>query len=419
MEATAIRVDLPLRDPAFAGAREVVRTLRERGHEASVVGGAVRDLVMGIRPREYDIATSARPDQVRDLFRHTIPVGVQFGVVRVRLRGREYEVATYRVDLGYTDGRRPDGVRFAGLREDVLRRDFTMNGLVLDPETGEVADLVGGIQDIRAGVIRAIGEAAQRFTEDRLRPLRAVRFAAQTGFRIEDATWAAVREAAGEVRHVSMERVRDEVHKMLQTARPGLGLRLMHDSGILRAVVPALAEAVGQDAEVPARVLDRLAGREAEVLWAALAWPLGPEGAGRLARGLRHSRRMGDAMRGAAEVGRTIRTLPAPDVVAEKRLLRSPHAPVAIEVLAAWLAETGEEDACVRHARDRLEEWSPQDLFPPRLLTGNDLVAAGIPSGQRIGEVLRALEDAQLRGEVLDRDDAIRFVREIGAKERS
>lgn len=409
-----MRVDLPLRDPAFAGAREVVRTLRERGHEAYVVGGAVRDLVMGIRPREYDIATSAQPEVVQDLFRHTIPVGVQFGVVRVRLRGREYEVATYRVDLGYTDGRRPDGVRFAGLREDVLRRDFTMNGLVLDPETGEVADLVGGLQDIRAGMIRAIGDAAVRFAEDRLRPLRAVRFAAQTGLWIEQATWSAVCEAADEVRRVSMERVRDEMHKMLRTARPGLGLRLMQESGILRAVLPNLAGAVGDDAGPLAGVLDRLAGREAEVLWAALAWPLGPEGAGRLARALRHSRRMGDAMRGAAEVGRAIRTLPVRDVAAEKRILRSPHAPAAVEVLAAWLVETGEDDACVRHARARMQEWSPQDLFPPRLLSGNDLVAAGIPSGRRIGEVLRALEDAQLRGEVLDRDGAWRFVRETG-----
>lgn len=406
-----MRVDLPERDAAFAGARKVVRVLRERGHEAYVVGGAVRDLVMGIRPREYDIATSARPEEVQASFRHTIPVGVQFGVVRVRLWGREYEVATYRVDLGYTDGRRPDGVRFTDLREDVLRRDFTMNGLVLDPESGEVMDFVGGGADIRAGVIRAIGEAAERFAEDRLRPLRAVRFAAQTGFRIEDATWAAVREAAGEVRRVSMERVRDEVDKMLRSARPGLGLRLAHESGLLRAAVPALAEAMGGDAEVPARVLDRLAGREGEVLWAALAWPLGPEGAGRLARALRHSRRMVEAMRGVVQVGRAIRALPDPDAAVEKRLLRSPHAAEAVGVLEAWLAETGEDAECVRHARERLAAWTREDLFPPRLLNGSEVIEAGIPAGPRVGEALRAVEDAQLRGEVLTRDDAIRWLR--------
>ncbi len=411
MEGEAIQVDLPDKDTAFAGARRMVRALREAGHEAFLVGGAVRDLVMGIRPREYDVATSARPGEVQALFRHTIPVGVQFGVVRVRLRGREYEVATYRADLGYTDGRRPDGVRFTNLREDVLRRDFTMNGLALDPETGEVVDLVGGLEDIRAGVIRAIGRAAERFEEDRLRPLRAVRFAAQTGFRIEEATWAAVREAAGEVRRVSMERVRDEVHRMLLTARPGLGLRLMHEAGILAAVLPTLAEAVGEDVGTVARVLNRLAGRGAEVLWAALAWPLGPEGAGRLARALRHSRRMVEAMRGVTEAGRLIRTLPHPDVAAEKRLLRSPHAAGAVEVLDAWIAETGADAGCVRHARERLRAWTREDLYPPRLVTGREAMEAGLEPGPAVGQALRAIEDAQLRGEVRNRDDAIRWLR--------
>lgn len=415
MGGESIRVDLPLRDPVFAGVRKVVRALRQRGREAYVVGGAVRDLVMGIRPREYDVATSARPEEVQALFRHTIPVGIKFGVVLVRLGGREYEVATYRVDLGYSDGRRPDGVRFADLREDVLRRDFTMNGLALDPETGEVVDLVGGIADIRAGVVRAIGDAAERFAEDRLRPLRAVRFAAQTGFRVEEATWAAAVEAAGEVRHVSMERVRDEVHKTLQTARPGLGLRLMHESGILRAVLPALAEAVGEDAGPLARVLDRLAGRGPEVLWAALAWPLGAEGAGRFARALRHSRRMVEAMRRVAEAGRAIRALPDPDVAVEKRVLRSPHAARAVEVLEAWLAETGGDERCVRHARERLGTWAHGDLFPPHLVGGGEVVAMGIPPGPRVGRALHALEDAQLRGEVADREGAIRFLQGLAS----
>lgn len=391
----------------------MVRKLRRAGHEAFVVGGAVRDLVMGIRPREYDIATSARPGEVQALFRHTIPVGVQFGVVRVRWRGWDYEVATYRVDLGYSDGRRPDRVRYADLREDVLRRDFTMNGLALDPVTGEVVDLVGGVEDIRAQVIRAIGDAGQRFAEDRLRPLRAVRFAAQTGFRIEEGTWEAIKETAPEVARVSRERIRDEMDKMLRTDRPGLGLCRMHESGILKTIAPDLATAIGEDVGPTARVLDRLAGQEPEVLWAALAWPLGAPGAARFVRSLRHSNRMVEAARGMVEVGLAIRGLPHPDTAVEKRLLRGPHVPGAIEVLQARLAETGEESACVEYARERLATWSREDWFPPRLLSGRDLIEAGVPPGPRVGEALRALEDAQLRGEVRDRDQARDLVRKF------
>ncbi len=409
-------VPLPARDPAFAGALKVVRTLRKHGHEAYLVGGAVRDLVMGLKPGEYDVATSARPEEVQALFRRTIPVGVRFGVVRVRLEGREYEVATYRADLRYSDGRRPDGVRFTHLREDVLRRDFTMNGLAMDPETGEVVDLVGGLADIRAGTIRAIGTAADRFAEDRLRPLRAVRFAAQTGFTIEQETWEAVREAADGVRVVSRERVRDELAKLLGTERPGLGLRLLHASGILAAVLPDLAFAIGEAVDLSARVLDRLRGQDERALWAALAWPLGVEGAGRLARSLRHSRKMVEAIQAIIGCAQEIRSLPRDDVAQEKRIVRRPLAALAVEILDAWLCETGQDDGCIRHARARLAQWSHEDLYPPRWLSGQEVIAAGVPAGPRVGEALEALEDAQLRGEVRTREEALGFLRGLARR---
>lgn len=419
MEGEIIRVEVPETDEAYLGACRVVGTLRKRGFDAYVVGGAVRDLLMGIRPCEYDIATSATPDEVMQAFKRTIPVGVRYGVVRVRFRGREYEVATYRVDLGYSDGRRPDKVRFSDLREDVLRRDFTMNGLALDPESKEVVDLVGGVADIRAKVIRAIGEARERFAEDRLRPLRAVRFAAQTGFRVESVTWSAMCEAAEDVRCVSVERIRDEIDKMLLAKWPGLGLRVMHESGILRAVLPELANALGEDVEPMARVLDRLAGSGAEVLWGALAWPVGAEGAGSLAQDLHHSRRMAQAMRRIVEAGGAICGLPDPDVAVEKRILRSTWARPALQILEAQVttmsalgkAEYLDRRDKIGHALERLCGWTREDLFPPRFVTGREAIELGFAPGPVMGKALRALEDAQLRGEVRDREGALHFLR--------
>jgi len=403
-----VTVTLPREDHAFLGALRIVRILREAGHEAYVVGGAVRDLVMRRSPREYDIATSAKPTEVQALFRRTVAVGAQFGVIRVRIGHQDYEVATYRVDLGYSDGRRPDAVRFASLREDVKRRDFTMNGLALDVETGEVIDLVEGMSDIEAQLIRAIGDPFERFAEDRLRPLRAVRFAAQLGFRIEERTWHAVREAAAGVRQVSIERVRDEVQKMLDSEAPGRGFLLLGESGILREVFPDLDRAVAETRQAIAEVLDRLRGANASTLWAALAWPI--HDARAFARRLHLSGAMREAIAGILETARAIQGLQGPDVAVEKRVLRSRWARDAMRLLEARGEALGEDAPAVARARSRLAEWTEQDLFPPRLLSGEDLLSLGLPQGPLIGETLNALEDASLRGEVRTREDALSWL---------
>ncbi len=408
---------LPEGDPGFLGARRVVEILRGAGHEAWVVGGAVRDLLLGAVPPDWDVATSARPEAVQALFHRTIPVGVQFGVVRVRLKGFEYEVATLRADLGYTDGRRPDGVRFTDLREDVQRRDFTINGLALDPATGEVVDWVGGVADLRAGVIRAIGDADARFAEDRLRPLRAVRFAARTGFAIEAATADAVRRAAADVAVVSVERIAEELRKTLQSPRPGLGWRLLVETGLLPVVLP---EASGRaPVETTVAALDAAtgvpgdAGRtpDAPAMWATALWPLGPEGAAATLRRLRLSNR---AIRDAAEtvrLGRAVAAFPVDDAAVAKRILREDRAAAGIAVLHAWRRAEGLDDAPVRAARQQLAGYAPEDLHPPRLATGDDAIAAGIPAGPRVAAALRDLEDAQLRGQVADAEAALDFLR--------
>jgi poly(A) polymerase len=402
----------PDADPLLRGARKVVAVLRGAGYDAWVVGGAVRDLVMGLVPHEYDVATSAPPAEVERLFRKTIPVGVQFGVVRVRLLGREYEVATLRADVGYTDGRRPDAIRFTDLREDVTRRDFTMNGLVLDPATGEVTDLVGGLEDIRARRIRAIGDPRSRFAEDRLRPLRAVRFAAQTGFEVEACTALAVAGCAKDVASVSAERVQDELRKLLSSSRPGAGLRLLRDTGILAVLMPGLA-ATGGEVEVAAGVLDRVAGAPIETMWAGMTWPLGAEGADAALVHLKHSTRVRRMAIGAIRAGLAIAGLPLADVAAEKRVLRQEGAGPGLALLEARLAVTGGDATAAAHARRRLAEWTPDDLFPAKLATGDDALAAGIERGPAIAAALATLEDEQLRGRITAREEALEFLRSL------
>ena len=227
---------------------EILRRLSRAGHEAVIVGGAVRDGVLSVwrgapyAPQDVDIATSAPPDEVRKLFpdRKVLTVGESFGVVViVAPGGRQYEVATFRTEEGYADGRRPDRVRWGTLEEDLLRRDFTVNGLAARPD-GEVIDLVGGLSDLRAGIIRTIGEPAVRFSEDYLRLLRAVRFACQLGFAIEPGTAAAIRRFASRITSISWERIRDELLRMLATPRAHQGLRLLSDLGLLAHVLPEI-----------------------------------------------------------------------------------------------------------------------------------------------------------------------------------
>src|SRR5436190_14379900 len=228
-----------------AVATELVHRLRAAGHEAYFAGGCVRDRLLGREPLDYDIATSAPPETVQALFPRTVPVGAQFGVVLVVADGMPVEVATFRSDAAYVDGRRPSAVHFGSAREDALRRDFTVNALFLDPLTGEVVDFVAGQADLRAGIIRAIGDAGARIAEDRLRMLRAVRLAARLGFTIEAATLDAIRAAASTVTDMAAERIGDEVVKILTEGAARRGFELLAETGLLDAVLPEVAHMRG------------------------------------------------------------------------------------------------------------------------------------------------------------------------------
>ncbi|MCK6551919.1 CCA tRNA nucleotidyltransferase, partial [Myxococcota bacterium] len=263
-----------------AGAREVAQKLRAAGYEAYFAGGCVRDVLRGETPKDWDVVTNARPPEVTKLFRRTVQVGAAFGVVRVLIGGdREYEVATYREDGGYTDGRHPDEVRYSTSKEeDVERRDFTINALLMDPETGEILDFVGGRRDLDARLIRAVGAPDARFGEDRLRMLRAIRFAARFGYAIEAETLAAIHRHASAIDAVSIERIVTELEGIFDARDPAHGFDLLVSTGLFQAVLPKIDVA---DAAVRATLRERLArlpdelgpGERAEVAWAAL-WDL-------------------------------------------------------------------------------------------------------------------------------------------------
>jgi poly(A) polymerase len=223
-----------------AVARALVQRLQEAGYEAGWVGGCVRDLLLGHEPKDYDVATSARPDAIEALFKRTIPVGRKFGVLLVAEKGHTFEVATFRTEEGYGDGRRPDRVTYADARADVSRRDFTVNGLFYDPVAEKLWDWVGGEADVRARRLRTIGDPSQRFAEDHLRLLRAVRFAAQLGFDIEPDTWTALRGLTGSIGDIAAERVREELLRLWRPPHAGRGLRLIQESGLLREILPEI-----------------------------------------------------------------------------------------------------------------------------------------------------------------------------------
>ena len=381
-------------DTLREGALDVVRILRGHGHEALWAGGCVRDMLLGRPPKDIDVATSARPEEVLPCFPKAYPVGAAFGVVRVLHAGHEYEIATFRADGAYLDGRRPTGVRWASAEEDVARRDFTINGLLFDPVTGTIQDHVGGEADLRAGLIRAIGEPAARFGEDHLRVLRALRFSARFGFRIDDATWQAVCAFAPKVAGVSVERIRDELEKLLTEGGAARGLGLLVESGVGPVVLPGL------DLTHPARHFMGLGACSPELGWAILAAGL-PEGTvAAFLDGLRQARTFGRLVADAVEVARAIPRYDTFKTSGKKRLLRRPGADVGLSLAAAL----GHDPAL---ARGDLTRWDAATLSPPPLVSGHDLSATGLKAGPRFKDALFAAETAQLDGLITTRDEAL------------
>jgi len=440
-------------------ATSIVHTLRQRGFQAYLVGGCVRDLLLRREPKDYDVATNAKPQQVMSIFPETYAVGAQFGVVLVPVpqdvasnvstdvasKLHAVEVATFRSDIGYSDGRHPDEVRFSqDPREDVARRDFTINGMLLDPESGEVLDFVGGRKDLEARIIRTIGEPERRFGEDKLRMLRAVRFAARFEYEIEPETFAAIQRLAPEIGTVSRERVRDELTRMLTEGHARRAFLLLDESGLLKQVLPEISKmkGVAQPAEFHPEgdvfvhtllLLENLPTPcPLTLAWGALLHDVGKPPTFRVAPDrIRFDNHVEVGVKMAEEICRTLRfsnddtaqilalvenhmrfghaTLMKESTL--KRFLRLPAFDEHLALHRADCLASHRNLSTYEFVREKRAEIPPEKMRPTPLVTGDDLIAAGHAPGPKFREILNAVEDAQLEGRLPSRDAALEFVR--------
>jgi poly(A) polymerase len=429
-------------------AEVIVRRLKEAGFEAYFVGGCVRDFIRGKVPGDYDIVTSALPDQVIHLFERTVAVGAKFGVVVVMEGGHSCEVATFRSDDVYEDGRRPSQVHFSSAREDVFRRDFTANGLLMDAVTGEIIDYVDGRADIQKKIIRTIGDPAHRFNEDYLRMMRAIRFAANLDFALDEAAKDAITRNAAKIKEISAERVQEELNKMLTRGGARRGFELMAETGILRQVLPEVdgMRGVAQPPRFHPEgdvwqhtliMLDILSMEDKPEANAVLAWgvllhdvgkpvtrtedengvhfyghvKLGETIADALMRRLRFSRADRETVLSLIHQHMVFMNVQQMRPARLKRFLRMPDFNLHLQLHRLdCLASHGmldNYDFCL----ERLQNMEQEELHPPRLLTGDDLLAMGFSPGKLMGEVLRALEEEQLEDRIHTREEAAAFVR--------
>jgi len=439
-------------------ATSIIRTLREHGHQAYLVGGCVRDVLLEREPADYDVATDATPEQVTDIFPETYAVGAQFGVVLVPVttelqtprsarddnKTPTIEVATFRADIGYSDGRHPDEVRFTkDPREDVERRDFTINGLLLDPITDQVLDFVGGQSDLKAEIIRAIGEPEHRFGEDKLRMLRAVRFAARFSYSIEPATFAAIQKSAAQIHQVSRERVRDELTKMLIEGRARAAFLLLDQSGLLHELLPEIEAMKG--VEQPPQfhpegdvfvhtmlLLDKLPRPCSPTLaWAALLHDVGKPATFRVApdrirfdghvdvgvkmaeaicRRLRFSN--DDTQQILALVDNHMRFAHAQRMSEStfKKFVRMPGFGEHLELHRIDCQASHGDLTSYQFTREKMAAMPPEAISPAPLITGDDLIAAGYAPGPQFKEILSAVEDGQLESRLNSKEAAMEFV---------
>jgi poly(A) polymerase len=435
-------------------AEQICSTLRTSGYQAYLVGGCVRDILLHREPADYDVATNATPERVEQIFPDSLTVGAQYGVVVVTTETHEgtraqVEVATFRSDVGYSDGRHPDAVVYAkSAEEDVKRRDFTINGLLLDPQTNQVFDYVGGRADLRAGIIRAIGQPEERFREDKLRMLRAVRFAARFGYVIEPETLRAIQKLAPAIAQVSAERVRDELTKLLTEGAARRGFELLDETGLLPQVLPEISRMKGVeqppqfhpegDVWIHTRMmLEGLnAGCSPTLAWGVLlhdvgkpptfAPPSGPNGRIRFDRHVEVGTRMAEEICGrlrfsnadteqiAALVANHLRFKDVPQMkpATLKRFARLDRFDEHLELHRLDCMSSHRNLENYEFMRRFLAETPPEEVHPARLLTGDDLISLGLRPGPRFKEILDTAEDAQLDGKIATRDDALRWARE-------
>jgi poly(A) polymerase len=391
-------------------ATDVVRRLRAAGHAALFAGGCVRDRLLGHEPDDYDVATDATPEQVQQLFKRTVAVGANFGVVEVLgPKPLKVQVATFRSDGSYSDGRRPDAVVFSSPEEDAKRRDFTINGMFFDPLEDKVIDYVGGQADLKAGVLRAIGDPRQRFVEDKLRMLRAVRFATRFQLRPDPATADAIRTMAGDIKVVSTERIADELRKLLTDARRADGARLLADVGLLATLLPEVT-----DAPKAVRVLEALpADASFELALASILQDLDSRDAGRICLRFKLSNAERERIEWLVRHHNYLCGCLSLSGSRLKPVLAHGGIHDLLALHRANAAAAGESLDHVEFCEQKLREWPRELLNPPPLITGEDLLALGVKQGPAFKRILDAVRAAQLDGTIKTKEEAIDLARRL------
>lgn len=429
-----------------AQATEIVRRLRSAGFIAYFAGGCVRDKLLGKEPKDYDIATDAKPEQVQKLFPRTIPVGVQFGVILVMVGNQEFQVATFRSDGAYIDGRHPEGVVFTTAEGDAERRDFTINGLFYDPIEGIVLDYVQGQQDLAAKILRAIGDAARRFEEDRLRVLRGVRFAATLDFQVEEQTWEALRARAATIHDVSAERIREELVKIFVSPSRVRGFDLLDSSGLLREILPEVDQLKGceqppefhpeGDVFVHTRLMLSLLPETVSLplVFAVLFHDIGKpptmqvDPTGRI----RFNGHESVSARMTEKIMRRLRfsneDMAATIAMVQYHMAFKDVQNMRVARLKRFMARPTFQDELELHRVDCLgshglldnydflhtkqDEFASEPLIPPPLVTGHDLISLGWKPGPQFKEILEAVETRQLEGQFSTRDEALNWLQQ-------
>ncbi len=427
-----------------ARALSIVRRLHEQGFVALFAGGCVRDRILGVEAKDYDIATDARPEVVQRLFDHTVPVGAKFGVIVVVLEGEPFEVTMFRADAPYVDGRRPSAVRFGTIEEDAIRRDFTIGGMYCDPLADRVIDLVGGIRDLRAGIIRAIGNPYDRFEEDRLRILRAARFAARFNFSIDPATWAAMKRAAPTIMDISAERIGEEMVRLMTEGGAARGIDILLESGLMNVLMPEASAMVGcaqpenYHPEGDVYVHTRLAvsmldpGCAETLAFGALfhdiAKPrcraeqkgkvtfyghteLGAEMAAEILARLRRSRFVQERVAYLVKNHLKLTMAPRMRPATLKRMLAEDGFDELLELARLDALASSSYLGHYHFCRRALAGMAPAEIRPPRLIGGNDLIQMGFAPGPVFKTILREVEDLQLDGALASREQALEYVR--------
>jgi poly(A) polymerase len=426
-------------------ARGVVGRLQKAGFEALYAGGCVRDMLRGVTPHDYDVATSARPEEVQNLFRRTFAVGAQFGVINVLENGHTFQIATFRSDGEYTDGRHPQSVHYSSAREDALRRDFTINGMFFDPVSNQLLDFVDGRKDLDCGNIRAIGDPAKRFAEDKLRLLRAVRFATVLGFKIEPDTWKAIQAQAAQLHHVSAERIREELLKILLHPARVRGWDLLDQSGLLEVILPEMSALKGcqqppqfhpeGDVWVHTRLMLSLLPESVSVplvlavLLHDIAKPatfqfdevagrirfsghekLGAQMTEEILTRLKFSRKEIDETVACVENHMAFKDVQNMRTSRLKRFLARSTMPEELELHRVDCAGSNGDLSNYHFLKKKIVEFSDEPLIPPPLLSGQDLIKLGHRPGPEFKTILEAVQSLQLEGALQTSEQARRWV---------